>query len=212
MQGESQIELKKINLISRKDFNCPNAFILFDEQNKGYITFDDMKNELEFIGLTLNDTDIELLLNRFNKNNKNKEKNIEFQKFCEGIFPCLGGPENIPNENNINNNQNVFSPTTRLYFRDLFQTMIDLENKLNKYKKEKMNNNINNNVNNIIEVMKEIDVGEKGYFDLNELIRFLKENNFYTSLKDAKLLFYRYDKNKKDKVSYENIISDLSYL
>ena len=209
MQGESQIELKKINLITRKDFNFENAFNLFDEQNKGYITFDDMKNELEFIGLTLKDTDIQLLMNRFSINNENNEIYIEFQDFCEGIFPCLSGSDNISNENNDNNNMNVFTPTTRLYFRALFKAMIDLENKLNKYKREKMDNNINNNVNNIIEVLKEIDVGEKGFFDLNELIRFLKENSVYTSLKDAKLLFSRFDKNKNGKVSNENLISDL---
>ena len=50
MDGESQIELTKKNLISRKDFNIISIFNLFDEQNKGYITFDELKNELEFIG------------------------------------------------------------------------------------------------------------------------------------------------------------------
>ena len=66
MEGESQIELKKVNLILRKDFYCTNLFSLFDEENKGFITFDDLKNELEFIGLPMKDIEIQLLINRFN--------------------------------------------------------------------------------------------------------------------------------------------------
>ena len=206
MEGESQIELTKKNLISRKDFNCINAFKLFDGQNKGYITFDDLKNEFEFMGLTFNDTELQLLINRFNSNNEDKS-NIMYENFCSEIFPYLSARGNSPKDNS-NNNTNVFSPTTRLYFKALLKAMVDLENKLNGFKKE----NINIKDNDIIEILKEIDVKEEGYFNMNELIRFLKENNVYSSLNDASLLFYRYDKDKKGRVSYESIISDLNYL
>ena len=206
MDGESQIELSKINLTSRPDFNCINIFNLFDQEKKGYINFDELRNELEFIGLNLNDTKIQLLINRFN-NNQNQNI-IEFSEFCDGIFPynpkykdlCIEKLENYDE-----NKPNIFSHTTRLYFKSLIQAMIDLENKLNKFKKE-------NKIDEIINVLKEIDVYEKGSFDVNELIRFLKENEIYTTSKDAELLFTRLDKNERNKVSYEDVYNDLYYL
>ena len=183
-----------------------NSFNLFDEQNKGYITFDDLKNEFELMGLTFNDTEIRLLINRFNLNYEDKN-NIEYENFCSEVFQYLSDIENLPNYNS-NNNTNIFSHTTRLYFKTLLKAMVDLENKLNEFKKE----NINIKNNDIIEILKEIDVKEEGYFNMNELIRFLKQNNVYSSLNDALLLFYRFDKDKKGRVSYESIISDLNYL
>ena len=201
MDGESQIELTKKNLILRKDFNIANIFNLFDEQNKGYITFDDLKNELEFIGLILNDKNIQLLINKFN-NDKNRNI-IEYNDFYNTIIPI-----NSKMKNNNNENINVFSPTTRLYFKALIKAMVDLENLLNKYKKEKIN--IKNKK--YIEILKEIDIDEKGFINLNELISFIKENGIYSSLLDAILLFSRFDKEKKGKVFYKDILSDLEYI
>jgi len=214
MEGESQIELTKVNLLLRKDFNCINFFNLFDEENKGFITFDDLKNELEFIGLPMKDIEIQLLINRFNRtnnNNNNEEENIiEFENFCCCLLPSSNKYEDLCNEkikNRNTNESNVFSPTTRLYFKTLIKAMADLEKKLNKYKKQNINKDIN-----LIDVLKEIDVSEKGYFGINELIRFLKEHKLYSCYKDAELLFKRLDKNERNKVSYEDIFTDLSYL
>ena len=207
MDGESQIELSKLNLVSRKDFNLINAFNLFDEQNKGYISFDDLKNELEFIGLTINDRDIQLLINRFNKNNK--KTNIEYNNFCNGLLPYNSENKNKYNEKIFDkNNINVFSPTTRLYLKALINNMIDLENKLNKYKKD----NIDIVNNNVIEILKEIDFNEKGNINIKEFIKFLKENDSYSSLKEVELLFSRYDKSKRNNITYDDIISDLNYI
>ena len=111
-------------------------------------------------------------------------------------------------KNNNNENINVFSPTTRLYFKALIKAMVDLENLLNKYKKEKIN--IKNKK--YIEILKEIDIDEKGFINLNELISFIKENGIYSSLLDAILLFSRFDKEKKGKVFYKDILSDLEYI
>ena len=216
MEGESQIELTKVNLLLRKDFNCTNFFNLFDEENKGFITFDDLKNELEFIGLPLKDIEIQLLINRFNKINNNicgneEENIIEYYIFCSGLLPKSNKYEDLCNEKIKNRNineSNVFSPTTRLYFKTLIKAMVDLEKKLNKFKKK----NINKNINNFIDVLKEIDVSEKGYFGINELIRFLKENELYSCYKDSELLFNRLDKDERKKVSYDNIFTDLYYL
>jgi Ca2+-binding EF-hand superfamily protein len=215
MEGESQIELTKVNLILRKDFNCTNFYNLFDEENKGFITFDDLKNELEFIGLPMKDIEIQLLINRFNKTNNNNGENeeeniIEFDNFCSCLLPSSNKYEDLCNEkikNRNTNEPNIFSPTTRLYIKTLIKAMVDLEKKLNKFKK----NNINKDIN-FIDVLKEIDVSEKGYFGINELIRFLKEHGIYSCYKDSELLFNRLDKKERNKVTYDDIFTDLYYL
>ena len=215
MEGESQIELTKVNLILRKDFNCNNFFNLFDEENKKFITFDDMKNELEFIGLPMKNIEIQLLINRFNKTNNNNSDNeeeniIEYDNFCSGLLPRSNKYEDLCNEKIKNRNineSNVFSPTTRLYFKTLIKSMVDLEKKLNKFKKQNINKDTN-----FIDVLKEIDVSEKGYFGINELIRFLKEHELYSCYKDSELLFNRLDKKERNKVSYDDVFTDLYYL
>ena len=85
--------------------------------------------------------------------------------------------------------------------------MVDLEKKLNKFKKQNINKDIN-----LKDVLKEIDVSEKGYFSINELIRFLKEHKIYSCYKDSELLFSRLDKKERNKVSYDDIFTDLCYL
>ena len=141
------------------------------------------------------------MLNKFNNfNNKNI---IEYNDFYNAIIPINSKIKN--NNNYENKNINVFSPTTRLYFKALIKAMVDLEILLNKYKKEKIN--IKNK--NYYEILKEIDIDEKGFINLNELIIFLKENGIYSSLLDAKLLYSRFDIEKKGKVYYKDIISDL---
>ena len=209
MEGESQIELKKLNLISRKDFNCLNVFNHFDDDNKGYITFDDLKNELEFIGLILNNIEIQLLLNRFN--HKNQKKNIiDYDSFCNGIYPYNLKYEDSSNEKMQNADKNkskTFSPTTKLYFKALIKAMADSENKLNEFKKKYINKN-----NKIVEVLKDIDLYGKGYLDIKELINFLRENDIYTSLKDAQILFLRLDENNQNKIYYNDILSDLNFI
>ena len=209
MEGESQIELNKKNLITRKDFNIKKTFNLFDEENKGYIAFEDLKNELEFMGLSLDDKDIELLIKRFNRNTGNI---IDYNNFYNGILPYSSENRNKYKEQNIDkknvNDINIFSPSTRLYFKALINNMINVEKKLNDYKKE----NIDIKNKNINDILNEIDFDEQGYININEFIKYLKEKDAYSSLKDVELLFSRFGKKKEDGISYDDIISDLNYI
>ena len=208
MKGESQIELAKINLISRGDFNFRNAFNLFDEQNKGYITFEDLKNELEFIGIDLQNLEVQLLMNRFNKSNDTGNNFICYNDFCNAFLPYEQKYININNEKISENNEiKVFSPTTRLYMKGLIKDMSNFEIKLNKFKKENLDYQIN-----IKNILKEIDFNEKGFFNKNDLISFLKEKDAYTSLIEVELLFKRLDKKSKGKIRYEDFLLDSKYL
>ena len=41
MDGEKEIELNKIDLALKSDFNCEDAFRIFEKEGRGYITKDD---------------------------------------------------------------------------------------------------------------------------------------------------------------------------
>ena len=204
MEGERQINLTKKNLVSRNDFNCTQIFNFFDEQNKGYITFDELKNELEFIGLILNEKEIQLLINRFGTNKKRNV--IEYIDFYNGIYDNILENKKISNDNYENININIFSPTTRLYFKVLIKSIADFENKLYTFKKENLNKNSKNHIKILLN---DIDFEEKGFLNINDLNHFLKEKEIYSSLKDSQLLFSRFDKNKKGIILKEDILSDL---
>ena len=42
MEIESKIEGAKINLAQNPDFNCDDAFVLFESNNKGYLDENDI--------------------------------------------------------------------------------------------------------------------------------------------------------------------------
>ena len=110
-------------------------------------------------------------------------------------------------QNADKNKSKTFSPTTKLYFKALIKAMADSENKLNEFKKKYINKN-----NKIVEVLKDIDLYGKGYLDIKELINFLRENDIYTSLKDAQILFLKLDENNQNKIYYDAILSDLNFI
>ena len=57
MDVESEIEDVKTNLALNPDFNCEDAFRMFETDDKGYLTGEDIKNGLNLIGLNPTDQD-----------------------------------------------------------------------------------------------------------------------------------------------------------
>ena len=205
INGESQIELTKINLILRPDFNCIDVFnLLKNNSNNNYITFDDLKQSLASLNISTNELDIKLLMKRFNNNT------IDLNSFIEAIIPYQENYRKIANKNSNNyscNNKkgDFFTPTTLLYLKILINMMIDLEKKLNEFKIKNNSNELSESLSNIL---KQFDSDGKGFLSQNEFNCFLKENQIYLTMNSAALLFKRLDRKKIGKLIYNDFCDE----
>ena len=189
MKIESDIEKSKIELALCNDYNYEGAFNIFNNECKCFITFDDLKAGINALGLSVNNDEINLILNRFDPG---KCGYINFNNFVLFL-----SPNDILYRNRVERRLccNYLSYDTKLYFKNLLKLIISGEKKLNELKLE--NSNMNNSLRNIFEL---IDINRYGYFYENELKNYLIDNRIFIDDKSCNLLFLKLDKNRDGKV------------
>ena len=84
MEVESKIEDAKIRLAINPDFNCEDAFRLFDSNNKGYLTKDDIENTLNLLGIFPTIKRLKLLMKRYDLQ---KNGTINYADFFDMVVP-----------------------------------------------------------------------------------------------------------------------------
>ena len=202
MNFESKIEKAKINLACQNDFNCEDAFRIFELDSRNFITEDDLKYGLNQLGINPSDIEIKLLMKRFDLE---KEGIINFSDFFDMIVPYEKDYRNMV-ENKLPNScchckcPDIFNSETKSLMKKVFELLIDSEKKLNEMKKNYASLRVVLN-----DIFKFIDVNESGFFKENELISYLKEIDGFNNMKDCDLLFIRLDKNRDGKVEYYEI-------
>ena len=102
MVAESQIEAAKVSLALNPDFNCEDAFRIFELNGKGFINQCDLKCGLNLIGVFPTDHEVICSL--------------------KDVFNLI-----ISLETDINNNRKLFG-TLRLKLRDIFR-LLDYPNR-----------------------------------------------------------------------------------
>ena len=84
MSYESQIENAKINLALNPDFNCDDAFKIFELNGRGFLDECDLKCGLNLIGVFPTDQEVRLLMKRFDLL---KEGTINYADFFDMLVP-----------------------------------------------------------------------------------------------------------------------------
>lgn len=84
IREERDLEAAKINLAKRADFNLYDAFKIFDNISKGYITIADLREGLAAIGVFPSSSDMELYIKRYDKFN---ERKVRFSEFGDSFTP-----------------------------------------------------------------------------------------------------------------------------
>jgi len=193
MNAESQIEQAKIDLALRSDFNCEDAFRIFELDGRGFLTESDLKCGLSLLDVCATDEDVRNLMKRFDLN---KEGVLNYADFFDMLVPYEKDYRNMV-ENRVPNSccpcrcPEVFMYTTRLYLKNLFNSLICYENKFNCMKKGFAGVRCN-----LRDIFRNIDVCCRGRFNEQDFLCYLKKNCIFTNTKDADLLFIRLDKNR----------------
>ena len=84
MSIESQIERIKIDLALNPDFNCEDAFRLFELDGRGYLDKEDLKYGLNLIGLCPTEHELRLFMKRFDLQ---KQGGINYADFFDIVVP-----------------------------------------------------------------------------------------------------------------------------
>lgn len=198
MESESKIEDAKINLASNPDFNCEDAFALFETNNKNYIDENDLKNGLNNIGISATDEEIRLLMKRFDLQ---KSGYINYADFFDIVVPFeksyrMRVESRYPKSD--------LSPNTVNELKELFNLIINLEIEINNMRK--LFGTLRLNLRN---VFGQVDKTNSGHFKSEELIDYLDNNRLLTNRRDPDLLFIRLDKNRNGRIDFSEVEDEL---
>ena len=206
MDAESQIEKAKTDLALKCDFNCEDAFRIFECNCSGCISPQDLKCGLRLLDIYASDSDIRNLMKRFDLSGKGY---LNYADFFDMVVPYEKDfremvENRCPNNCCPSNNPDVFMFSTKLYLKNLFNSLIDYENKLNCMKRGYTTLRLR-----LRDIFKNLDQCCLGSFDNNDLQCYLQKNCLLGNPKDADLLFIRLDKNRNGKVDYCELEDEL---
>ena len=209
MEIEGQIEKIKIDLALNPDFNCEDAFRLFELDGRGYLDKDDLKYGLNTIGIFPTDQELRLLMKRFDLQNQG---GINYADFFDIIVPFekeyrMMVEDRIPRSCCPCRSPDVFSYRTMSTLKDLFNFIIDAENDINNMRRTFGTLRLK-----LRDIFGLLDQSRNGYFNNDEFIDYLIKENLLVVNKDADLLFIRLDKNRNGKIDYKEIEDEVQTL
>ena len=206
---ESQIEKIKIDLALNPDFNCEDAFRLFELDGRDYLDKNDLKYGLNLIGLFPSDEELSLLMKRFDLE---KQGSINYADFFDIVVPFEKEyrtmvEERMPNSGSTCRSLDAFSFNTISILKDLFNYIINSENEINDLRRDYGSLRLK-----LRDIFGLLDFLHNGYFTNSDLMVYLQKQYLLGNNKDADLLFIRLDKNRNGKIDYREVEDELQTL
>ena len=207
MDTELEIEKAKIELSLRTDFNIKEVYKFFDSKHFDCLTLNDLKNGLRKLQLYVTDSQIKLLIKKYDLNNNGF---IGYDDFFNMLVPYEREYRNIIEKklpiSNCKFNEGFFlTDNTLSLLRNLLNIIISSESKIED--ERKIINKIYNL--NIRKIFDEIDKKGYGYFGLVDLQSFFKKYEISTVNKEIDLLFIRLDRNRKGEIDLMTFLSEI---
>ena len=208
MKAEKEIEQIKIDLALRPDFNCEDAYRIFEKNGRGFLTKNDLKYGLFLLGINVDDFIINLLFKRFDLQNQDE---INYADFFDMLIPFekkyRNDVEKREPKASISQKIEIFSEETVICLRNVFNLIISFENDINEMRK-----GFSILIRRIKDIFKMFDIKGLGYFNFEEFIRYLKENDMLDESLSIDLLFIRLDKNRNGKIDFSEIADEIEAL
>ena len=209
MLAEDKIETAKVNLALHSDFNCEDAFRIFELNGRGFINQCDLKCGLNLLGIYPTDHEVRLLMKRFDLQNQGF---LNYADFFDMLVPYEKDYRNMV-ENRLPNSccpcrcPDIFCCGTLCELKNVFNLIIDLENDINNNRRLFGTLRLK-----FREIFRLLDCPNRGFFSNNDLIIYLQKNGIFISNKLADLLFIRLDRSRNGNVFYKDIEDELQTL
>ena len=209
MEIEGEIERVKIDLSLNPDFNCEDAFRIFELNGRGFLDKDDLKYGLNLLNIYPTDHELRLLMKRFDLQ---KQGGINYADFFDIVVPFekeyrTTVEDRLPRSCCPCRCIDVFSYSTITTLKNLFKLLIDTENEINNFRRTLGTLRIK-----LRDIFGLVDYLQRGYFDNSDLIVYLQKENILFDDKELDLLFIRLDKNRNGKIDYKEVEDELQTL
>ena len=206
---ESQVEDAKLELAKNPDFNCEDAFRLFETNYKGYLDINDIKSGLNLIGLNPTEKELNLLMKRFDIQ---KNGFINYADFFDMVVPFEKNIRELVEKRRPSTvcpirSPKIFKEKTIDDLKNLFELLIKSEDDINNDRKTLGTLRLK-----LKDIFGLLDKDGKGYFDVEEMVVYLANNGLLDNNRDADLLFIRLDKNRNGKIDYPEVEDELQTL
>ena len=203
---ESQVEDAKLELAKNPDFNCEDAFRLFETNYKGYLDINDIKSGLNLIGLNPTEKELNLLMKRFDIQ---KNGFINYADFFDMVVPFEKNIRELVEKRRPSTvcpirSPKIFKEKTIADLKNLFELLIKSEDDINNDRKTLGTLRLK-----LKDIFGLLDKDGKGYFDVEEMVVYLANNGLLDNNRDADLLFIRLDKNRNGKIDYFEVEDEL---
>ena len=209
MLAENKIESAKVNLALNSDFNCEDAFRIFELNGRGFINQCDLKCGLNLLGIYPTDQEVRLLMKRFDLQNQGF---LNYADFFDMLVPYEKDYRNMV-ENRLPNSccpcrcPEIFCCGTLCALKNVFNLIIELENDINNNRRLFGTLRLK-----LKEIFRLLDYPNRGYFSNNDLMVYLQKNGIFISNKLADLLFIRLDRSRNGNVFYKDIEDEVQTL
>ena len=209
MEIESKIEDAKISLAINPDFNCEDAFRLFELNDKGFLDKNDIKEGLNLICIFPTQKELNLLMKRFDLQ---KNGFLNYADFFDMVVPFEKSyrqrvESRPPRSCCPCRSPEVFSNKTIYYLKNLFNLIINFENEINNYRRNLGTLRLKLN-----DIFALLDKDGKGFFENKEMMEYFDNNGLLQNIRDADLLFIRLDKNRNGKIDFPEVEDELQTL
>ena len=206
MEHENKIENLKIELSLRSDFYLEQVFRIFEFEESGYLSKEDLIKGFKNFNLYPKDIDITLFLKRYDLK---KEGSLSYPDFFELIAPFSKYHRLMVENRKINTdlteaNPNEFNSETQKCIKNLFNEIFIGEFSLNKDKEtfSSLKKQFNN-------IFKTIDSSNNGFIGEKDFVLYIQNNGLFKSSNDCDLLFRRFNKLRNGKIDYQEIIDEI---
>ena len=209
MRIEGDIESLKIDLSLNPDFNCEDAFRIFELDGRGFLDKEDLKYGLNLLNIYPKDYELRLLMKRFDLQ---KKGGINYADFFDIVVPFekdnrTAVEDRLPRSCCPCRCIDVFSCSTIDILKKLFKLLIATENEINNFRRTLGILRLK-----LKDIFGLIDLIRRGYFTNDDLTAYIQSQNIAYEDKDLDLLFIRLDKNRNGKIDYKEVEDELQTL
>ena len=206
MLHESKIEQLKIELSLRSDFNWEKVFRIFELEGRGYLPKEDLIIGFNKFGLYPKDSDISLLLKRYDLK---KEGFINYPNFFDLIVPFSKYHRIMVDKRKIKGDAVItgpeeFNEETLNCIRNLFIGIFNGEFILNKVKECFTSLKIK-----FSDIFKLLDQMGTGFVGEKELAIFMQKNGIFKSNNECDLLFLRLNKARNGQIDFQEMCDEI---
>ena len=206
MIHESKIEQLKIELSLRSDFNWEKIFRIFELEGRGFLSKEDLIIGFNKFGLYPKDSDISLLLKRYDLK---KEGFINYPNFFDLIVPFSKYHRIMVDKRKIKEGTVIvgpeeFSKETLNCLRNVFMAIFNGEFILNKIKESFTSLKIK-----FSDIFKLLDPTGTGFIDEKELAIFMQKNGIFKSNNECDLLFLRLNKARNGQIEFQEMCDEI---